>query len=170
MFQIGDKIVYPIHGAGIIVDIEKKEILGEIREYFILKMPINEMQVLVPVGSMKEVGVREIKTSEEMDEVLEVFKNPQRVSMPGNWNRRFRFHQEVIKEGDLKEIAEVIKNLEFLDLQKSLSTGERKMLNNARQIILSEMVLVYQKPLKEITDIVDAAIRESGMLQEEEAL
>lgn len=170
MFEIGDKIVYPIHGAGVIVDIEKRQILGETREYFILKMPINDMQVMVPVGSMQEVGVREIKSPEEMDEVVNVFRNPERMSMPGNWNRRFRFHQEVIKEGDLKEIAEVIKNLEYLDLQKSLSTGERKMLNNARQIILSEMVLVYGKPLEEITRLVDQAINDSGLLKKENAL
>lgn len=163
MFHIGDKIVYPNHGAGVIVDVEKKEILGETREYYILKMPINDMQVMVPVGSMREVGVRGIKSKEDMDNVLQVLKNPERKEMPGNWNRRFRYHQEVIKEGDLGEIAEVIKNLEYLDLQKSLSTGERKMLNNARQIVLSEMVLVYQEPLEKIKDLVDSAMRDSGI-------
>lgn len=170
MFQIGDKIVYPNHGAGVIVDVEKKEILGEIREYFILKMPINDMQVMVPVGSMREIGVREIKTREEMDQVFEVFKSSQRKEMPSNWNRRFRYHQEIIKEGDLGEIAEVVKNLEYLDLQKSLSTGERKMLNNARQIILSEMVLVYEESLDKVTSLIDTAIQESGVLAEEETL
>ncbi|MDQ0508133.1 CarD-like/TRCF domain [Aedoeadaptatus ivorii] len=160
MFEIGDKIVYPIHGAGVIVDIESKVILGEKKEYYVLKIPVNEMRVLVPVGSMDEVGVREIKTPQEMHEVLDVLKDPSKEDMPSNWNRRYRFHQDKIKTGDLKEIAKVIKNLESLDMEKSLSTGERKILNNARQIILSEMVLVYDKTFDEVVDIVDTTMKE----------
>lgn len=160
MFEIGDKIVYPIHGAGVIVDIESKVILGEKKEYYVLKIPVNEMRVLVPVGSMDEVGVREIKTPQEMHEVLDVLKDPSKEDMPSNWNRRYRFHQDKIKTGDLKEIAKVIKNLESLDMEKSLSTGERKILNNARQIILSEMVLVYNKTFDEVVDIVDTTMKE----------
>ncbi len=160
MYKIGDKIVYPIHGAGVIADIEKKQILGEIREYYILKMPINDMRVLVPVGSMDEVGVRDIKSVEEMDEVLSVFSETDRVEMPKNWNRRFRFNQEKIKGGDLDEIANVIKNLEYLDQEKSLSTGERKLLNSARQIIVSEMVLVYDKDVDEVNQMINDALKE----------
>lgn len=164
MFEIGDKIVYPIHGAGVIVGIDTKVILGEKKEYFILKIPVNEMKVLVPLGSMDSVGIREIKTPEEMDKVLEVLKDPTLEKMPTNWNRRYRFHQDKIKTGELEEIAKVIKNLECLDRQKSLSTGERKVLNNARQIILSEMVLVYDKTYDEVVEIVDG-IMEEGCLE-----
>lgn len=168
MYKIGDKIVYPIHGAGVIADIEKKQILGEIREYYILKMPINEMRVLVPVGSMDEVGVRDIKSIDEMNEVLAVFSASDRVEMPKNWNRRFRFNQEKIKGGDLEEIANVIKNLEFLDQEKSLSTGERKLLNSARQIIVSEMVLVYDKDVDEINQMINEALKEGKHIGEGE--
>lgn len=168
MFEIGDKIVYPIHGAGVIVDVEKKQILGKTEEYYILKMPVNEMRVLVPVGQMKEVGVRPIKTPEEMDEVMDVFRDESRVKMPKNWNRRYRFNQEKIRDGNLFDIAEVIKNLEHLDAQKSLSTGERKLLNNARQIIESEMVLVYDKPLEQVNVLIDKALDEGNHFEKEE--
>lgn len=164
MFEIGDKIVYPAHGAGVIVDIETKVILGEKREYYVLKIPVNEMKVLVPLGSMDSVGVREIKTAEEMDAVIDVLKDTSMEKMPTNWNRRYRFHQDKIKTGDLKEIAKVIKNLECLDREKSLSTGERKILNTARQIILSEMVLVYDKSYDEVVRLVDETM-ENGCLK-----
>lgn len=160
MFEIGDKVVYPIHGAGIIVDVEKKEVLGEIREYYILKMPINNMKVMIPVGNMEEVGVREIMNREEMDEVMDVLRNDPPSKMPKNWNRRYRFNMERIKSGDLKEIARVIKNLELLDAKKSLSTGERKLLNNAKQILVSEMVLVYDKSVEEVLAGIHNAILE----------
>ncbi|MDO5302150.1 MAG: CarD family transcriptional regulator [Tissierellia bacterium] len=161
MFEIGDKIVYPIHGAGVIEDIEEKSILGETREYYILKIPVNDMRVLVPKGSMDEVGVRPIMSPEEMDRVFDAMEDPELMEMPKNWNRRYRFNQDIIKSGDLTQIAEVVKNLEALDGEKSLSTGERKMLNVARQIILSEMVLVYDKPYDEIESLVGEALEKS---------
>lgn len=168
MFKIGDKIVYPVHGAGIIVDIETKVILGEKKEYYVMKIPVNEMKVLVPLGSMGDVGIRDIKTPEEMDKVLEVLKDPGKEKMPTNWNRRYRFHQDKIKTDDLEEIAKVIKNLESLDREKALSTGERKILNTARQIILSEMVLVYDKSFDEVVELVDQTMADGCLKDIEE--
>ena len=168
MFKIGDKIVYPVHGAGVIVDIESKVILGEKKEYYVMKIPVNEMKVLVPLGSMADVGIRDIKSPEEMDKVLEVLKDPAKEKMPANWNRRYRFHQDKIKTGDLEEIAKVIKNLESLDREKALSTGERKILNTARQIILSEMVLVYDKSFDEVVELVDKTMAEGCLKDVEE--
>lgn len=168
MFKIGDKIVYPVHGAGVIVDIESKVILGEKKEYYVMKIPVNEMKVLVPLGSMADVGIRDIKSPEEMDKVLDVLKDPTKEKMPANWNRRYRFHQDKIKTGDLEEIAKVIKNLESLDREKALSTGERKILNTARQIILSEMVLVYNKSFDEVVALVDKTMAEGCLKDVEE--
>lgn len=168
MFRIGDKIVYPVHGAGVIVDIESKVILGEKKEYYVMKIPVNEMKVLVPLGSMADVGIRDIKSPEEMDKVLDVLKDPTKEKMPANWNRRYRFHQDKIKTGDLEEIAKVIKNLESLDREKALSTGERKILNTARQIILSEMVLVYDKSFDEVVALVDKTMAEGCLKDVEE--
>lgn len=158
MFSVGDKVVYPIHGAGIIEDIEKKEVLGEIHEYYILKMPTNQMNVMVPVSQMKKLGVRAILSKEEMDQVYEIFTQPDETKLPKNWNRRYRYNMDRIKTGDIEEIAKVVLCLENLDHEKSLSTGERKMLNNAKQIIISEMILVYGKDEEELSEWIDDAI------------
>lgn len=158
MFKIGDKIVYPIHGAGTIVAIEEKEILGEYHDYYIMEIPIGEMRVMVPVDSVEESGVRNILTVEEMDDVFETLKE-NRTKMPKNWNHRYRANMEKIKSGDIIEIAEVVRNLELLDEEKSLSTGERKMLNNAKQIIVSETLLVYGISQSEAEALIDEAIR-----------
>ncbi len=158
MYNIGDKVVYPMHGAGVIVGVEDKKILGEIRKYYILKMPIKEMKVMVPVSNVEEVGVREILSKEEMDEVLEVLSGHDKVKMPTNWNRRYRFNMDRIKTGDINEIAGVVRFLEKIDKEKSLSTGERKMLSGAKQIIVSEMMLVYDMGFEEVTEMVDFAI------------
>ncbi|MFY9612252.1 MAG: CarD family transcriptional regulator, partial [Tissierellaceae bacterium] len=134
MFNIGDRIVYPMHGAGIIENIEEKEILGEMRRYFIMRMPIGDMKVMVPVDNVEEVGVREIIAREEMEEVVDVLKG-NKTDMPQNWNRRYRLNMDKIKSGDIFEIAAVVRNLMILDLEKGLSTGERKMLNDAKQML-----------------------------------
>ncbi len=158
MYNIGDKVVYPMHGAGVIIGVEDKKILGKTRKYYILKMPIKEMKVMVPVNNIEEVGVREILSKEEMDEVLEVLSENDKVKMPTNWNRRYRFNMDRIKTGDINEIAGVVRFLEKIDKEKSLSTGERKMLTGAKQIIVSEMMLVYDMDFDEVTEMVDAAI------------
>lgn len=158
MYNIGDEVVYPMHGAGVIVGVEDKEILGKTRKYYILKMPIKEMKVMVPVDNAEEVGVRNILGKEEMDEVLEILSGKDKTKMPSNWNRRYRFNMDRIKSGDIKEIARVVRFLERVDQEKSLSTGERKMLTGAKQIIISEMVLVYKKDPDTIIKLVDDAV------------
>jgi CarD family transcriptional regulator len=140
MFNIGDKIVYPMHGAGVIEAIEEKEILGERQKYYIMKMPIGDMKVMIPLKSVKEIGLREVITPNEIDKVMSVLK-AETTKMSHNWNRRYRANLEKIKSGDIYEVAEVVRNLMSRDKEKGLSTGERKMLENARQILISELVL-----------------------------
>ncbi|HOK62886.1 MAG TPA: CarD family transcriptional regulator [Soehngenia sp.] len=157
MFRIGDKIVYPMHGAGVIEDLEIKEVLGERREYFILRMPIGDMKVMVPVENIEEVGVRDIITEEEVRDVFEILKD-KKSKMPDNWNRRYRSNLDLIKTGDINQIAEVVRNLSLLDKEKGLSTGERKMLNDAKKILYSELVLASNLSVAEIEKLVDEAI------------
>lgn len=152
MFEVGDKIVYPMHGAGVIENIEEKEILGEKRSYFIMRMPIGEMKVMVPVDNVEEVGVREVVDEAGMEEVMEVLKRD-KSEMSNNWNRRFRANMDRIKSGDIHEIAGVVKNLMLRDVEKPLSTGERKMLNDAKQMLVSEMVLVLDLTVEEVEDL-----------------
>ena len=140
MFNIGDKVVYPMHGAGVIEGIEEKEILGEKRKYFIMRMPIGDMKVMVPVDNVEEVGVRDIINDEDFDRVIKILRSD-KSAMPQNWNRRYRVNMDRIKSGDIFEIAAVVRNLLMRDMEKGLSTGERKMLSSAKQMLLSEMVL-----------------------------
>ena len=158
MFNIGDKIVYPMHGAGEIVAIEEREILGDVHKYYIMRLPINDLKVMVPVKNAKEIGVRDISDADTMEKVLKALSSEEEVSMPKNWNRRYRYNLDKIKSGDLMEIADVVRSLESLDREKSLSTGERKILNEAKQIIVSEMVLVFEKNNEEVTKLIDDAI------------
>lgn len=158
MYNIGDKVVYPMHGAGIIVGIEEKKILDKVRKYYILKLPINDMEVMVPFDNVDESGVRDIMTKQDMDEVLKILEEDEVLDMPKNWSRRYQFNMDRIKTGDVEEIAKVVRTLEKVDTEKSLSTGERKLLRNAKQIILSEMVLVYDKKLEDVEKLVDEAV------------
>jgi CarD family transcriptional regulator len=141
VFKLGDRVVYPMHGAGVIEAIEEKEVLGERQEYYILKLPLGEMRVMIPLANAESIGIRQVLSNDEMDHVLDVLKQEE-TAMPNNWNQRYRANLEKIRTGDLKSVAEVVRNLVRRDQEKGLSTGERKMLDTARQILLSEVVLV----------------------------
>jgi|SRR5690554_594592 len=140
MFNIGDRVVYPMHGAGVIEGIEEKDLGGNVEEYYIIKLTMGEMKVMIPVSNVDLVGIREVISEDEVDKVLEVLKGENTI-MSSNWNRRYRANMEKIKSGSIFEVAEVVRNLSLRDREKGLSTGERKMLENARQILLSELVL-----------------------------
>lgn len=142
-FQVGDKVVYPMHGAGTIEAIEEKEILGEKHRYYIMRMPIGDMKVMIPMKNVEEIGVRQIIDADEVERVYDVLQG-ERTKMAQNWNRRYRANMEKIRSGDVFEVAEVVRNLSIRDREKGLSTGERKMLDNARQILISEMVLAQE--------------------------
>lgn len=143
MFNIGDKVVYPMHGAGVIEAIEEKEILGERQQYYVLRLPIGNMKVLVPTSNGKGIGLRQVIGTEEVQDVYCILKGSS-TQMPGNWNRRYRANLEKIKSGDIYEVAEVVRNLARRDREKGLSSGEKRMLDSARQILISELVLATE--------------------------
>jgi CarD family transcriptional regulator len=146
-----------MHGAGIIEGIEEKEILGEKRKYFIMRMPIGDMKVMVPVDNVEEVGVREIIDKQDLDKVISILKGS-KTDMPQNWNRRYRINMDKIKSGDIFEIAVVVRNLLKMDMEKGLSTGEKKMLSSAKQMLLSEMVLVSEYDMEKIEELIVEAV------------
>lgn len=139
-FDVGDKVVYPMHGAGVIEAIEQKEVLGRDEKYYIMRMPIGELRVMIPLKSGDELGLREVIGPADVEKVFEVLQSDV-TAMSQNWNRRFRANMEKIKTGDIFEVAGVVRNLAARDRERGLSTGERKMLENARQILISELVL-----------------------------
>jgi len=157
MFEIGDKVVYPMHGAGIIEGIEEREILGEKQSYYILRFPVGDMKVMIPIDSVEQVGIREVIPVEEVDKVVEFLSSDQ-THMSSNWNKRYRQNMEKIKSGDIYEVAEVVRNLMLRDREKGLSTAERKMLTNARQILISEIVLSKDADEEEVTALIDGII------------
>ncbi len=140
MFSIGDKVVYPMHGAGIIEAIEEREVLGETKQYYIMRLPLGELKVMIPLMNVKSIGLRYVIDEAGVDEVFSILQEKDD-EMSTNWNRRYRANLERIKSGDVFEVAAVVRNLVLREKEKGLSTGERKMLDNARQILLSELVL-----------------------------
>lgn len=157
MYKIGDNIVYPLHGAGKIEDIEKKDILGKVKEYYILRMPIGDMKISIPVDKIEEIGVRDVFSKDELDSVFSVLEGKS-TSMPDNWTQRYRENLDKIKTGDVYEVARVVRNLALRDDDKGLSTGEKKMLNSARKVLVSEIVIVSGESVEEIEKKVDKAI------------
>lgn len=160
MYNVGDKIVYPMHGAGIIESIEEREILGEKQNYYIVKMPIGDMKVMIPTKNVKSIGIREIIPNKEVDKVLDILKE-QDVNVTSNWNKRYRENMIKIKSGNIYEVADVVRTLMLRDREKGLSTGERKMLNNARQILISELVLAKGIGQMEIENIINDYLSET---------
>lgn len=157
MFKIGDKVVYPMHGAGIIENIEEKEVLGAVRSFYVLKLPTKSMKVMLPVENALNLGVRKIVKLDEVSKVMDLL-GQEKGNMPDNWNRRYRANLEKVKTGDIFEVAKVVRNLEILDREKGLSTGERKMLNNTKQILVSELILAKDIREDEAVTLVNTTI------------
>ncbi|HHV54804.1 MAG TPA: CarD family transcriptional regulator [Firmicutes bacterium] len=140
MFRAGDKVVHPMHGAGVIEGIQEKEVLGTRHQYYVMRLPVGELKVMIPMDTAEEVGLREVIDEEGVKKVIDILKG-QTTDMSSNWNRRYRANLEKIRSGDVFEVAQVVKNLTERDKEKGLSTGERRMLESARQILISELVL-----------------------------
>lgn len=140
MFDIGDRVVYPMHGAGVIEAIEEREVLGETKQYYIMRLPIGELKVMIPLVNVSAIGLRYVVDDAGVDQVFGILQKRD-TDISTSWNRRYRANLERIKSGDIFEVAAVVRNLMLRDREKGLSTGERKMLDNARQILLSELVL-----------------------------
>jgi len=157
MFSVGDRVVYPMHGAGVIEAIEEKEVLGERKQYYIMRLPIGDMRVMIPTHNVNGIGLRKVISEAEVEEVFQVLRSD-RTRMSTNWNRRYRANLEKIKSGNIYEVAEVVRNLFQRDREKGLSTGERKMLDSARQILLSELVLAKGIKEKDASTILDQVL------------
>ena len=137
-FDVGDKVVYPHHGAAVIERREMVNAFGEEREYLVLKLAYGELTLKVPADNTDEVGLRDVINDEEVEEVFAVLRKKE-ARMPTNWSRRFKNHVEKLKSGDIYQVAEVVRNLSLREKDKGLSAGEKRMLARARQILVSEL-------------------------------
>ena len=161
MFNVGDKVVYPMHGAGTIDSIDKKNILDEEVEYINISMP-GGVKVMVPSNQASKQGLRNIISQNDVEKVFCVLETDE-TAMSDNWNKRYRDNMDKMKSGDIYEVADVVRNLSFKQKEKGLSTGEKKMLNNAKQILVSELVLAEHATQDVIEEEIESKINTSFM-------
>lgn len=157
MFQIGDKIVHPMHGAGIIDGVVSRQISGVTRDYYTLKLSVGGMTLMIPTENSAEIGVRPVVEPETIDSVLQALPELQ-VEEDSNWNRRYRENMLRLKSGDLLEVARVMKGLLRRESEKGLSTGERKLLHTVRQIFASEIALSEECSYEDAEGRIGAAL------------
>ena len=157
MYRVGDKVVYPHHGAGTVVKKEKREVLGEQREYFTIKILHNDMTVQVPCDNAEKVGLRKVIDEDMVTKVVKALTGGGTV-MPKNWNRRFKHNRDKMKTGDIMELAEVVRNLALRDHEKGLSTGEKQMYVKAKKILASELMYAKQMDEDEAAEWLDGVL------------
>ena len=157
MYKVGDRVVYPMHGAGKIVGIETKEILGEEYDFYILKMPIENMCISIPVNNIESIGIRSVMSKEDGEKVLDILRQDS-TKMANNWSQRYRENLENLKTGDPFEIAEIVRNLQMRDMDKGLSTSEKRMLNSSKRMLISELIVIGSMSVEEAKIMIDEAI------------
>lgn len=157
MFQIGDKVAYPMHGAGVIKCVEVDKILGEEHRYYVLKPCVGELEIKIPVARINSMGIRYIVSEKEADRVIADFGSCE-YEEDNNWNKRYRDNLEKLKDGNLFEVAKVTKTLILRDRKKSLSNAERKMLSNAKTILISELILSKNSSYSDIEKLLMSKI------------
>ena len=156
-FAVGDKVVYPHHGATQIQEVETVDVLGAEREYLVLRYEDVNMTLRVPAEQASSVGLREVIADDEVDDVLAVMRRRD-VRMPSNWSRRYKNHTEMLKSGDVYQLAEVVRNLSQRQREKALSAGEKRMLDTARRVLVSELCLALGEGPDQVGVRLDAAL------------
>lgn len=155
-FNVGDKAVYPAHGVGIIRDVVTEELSGEKATFYVLKILDNGMTIRVPVHNARQIGMRAIINVEQIDKVYEILKNRDVPTDNQTWNRRYRDYMSKIKTGDPIEVAKVLRDLALLKGDKALSFGERKMFDQARNLLVQEIAVARDDDDKRVAIEIDA--------------
>lgn len=151
MFNIGDKVVYPMHGAGTITKIEEKELNGQLIKYLVLQMIVSDMTIMIPVDKAELVGLRKVGNKKVMVGVEEILKSDEPTKEPVmNWNKRSNMYLEQLKTSDLQKVAKVVQTLMQKERIKKISTGERRILNTGKQILLSELAIICGREYNEM--------------------
>ena len=158
-YNVGDKVVYPHHGAGRILEVMEREIRGERKQYLTIRILHNDMTVMVPVENAERAGIRAVIDEVMVDEVMGVLRDDATL-MPKNWNRRLKHNREKIKSGDIFELADVVRNLALRDADKGLSTGEKQMLGRVKKILASELMYAKRIPEEEALGFLEGILDE----------
>ena len=157
MFSVGDLVVHPMHGAGVIDDIVRERVAGSTQEYYVFKMPVGGLLLKIPIAKSQLIGLRAIIGRAEAEQLISSIPEIV-VDQDSNWNKRYRENLERLKSGDLYQVARVIKGLMHRDRRRGLSTGERKMLHSAKQILISELVLSQDLSYETVEAQLDTAL------------
>src|SRR5215208_3906141 len=161
LFRVGDKVVYPHHGAGTVVKKESRDVLGKKRDYLTIKILHNDMTVQVPCENAEKVGLRKVIDEKMVDVVVKALTG-NGTQMPKNWNRRFKHNRDKMKTGDILELAEVVRNLSLRDHEKGLSTGEKQMFVKAKKILVSELMYAKEMDEEETAAWLDEVLADVG--------
>ena len=161
MYKVGDKVVYPHHGAGTVVRREVRDVLGQKREYLTIQILHNDMTVNVPTENAEKVGLRKVIDEETVALVRRALTGGG-TAMPKNWNRRFKHNRDKMKTGDIFELAEVVQNLSLRDHEKGLSTGEKQMFVKAKKILASELMYAMAMDEEEAAAWLDDVLASVG--------
>jgi CarD family transcriptional regulator len=157
MYRVGTKVVYPTHGVGLIEAIERKVVSGRRHSFYILRIIGNGMTIMVPTKNVARVGLREVISPSEIPKVIEILRQGD-VEISPNWNRRFKENLERIKSGSVYEVAVVLRKLVQLQRARNLSFGEQKMLENVRELIVSEISHASDLAEEAVRALVDTAV------------
>lgn len=157
MFCVGDKVAHPMHGAGVIDDIVTETVAGAAQDYYVFRMPVGGLVLKIPTVSGETFGLRGVWENNRIQKLLDDLSGLEVEHFTGSWNQRYRENMQRLKSGDLYEVARVVKSLLYRENEKGLSTGERKMLRTAKQILISEMVLSTGEEYSEIEQQVNLA-------------
>lgn len=158
-YKVGDQVVYPHHGVATIERIEEKEVLGELKRYFVLRLDAGDLTLMVPADSCETVGIRRLIGKEQVDGVLRVLKKDEAPDNGENWSRRYKANQERLKSGDILQVSEVVRNLAKRERAKGLSTGEKRMLNKARDILQGEIAVALSVDQDRAGEVLEKALR-----------
>ena len=159
-YSVGDTVVYPHHGAGVVESTQRRELHGEQCDYLVLRMTYGDLTLMVPAERCHEVGVRDVVSGADVERVLDVLRDT-RAEKKGSWSRRFKENFEKLRSGDVFLVAEVVRNLTVRDADGSLSAGERRMLVNAKQLLLSELSVAVGKTEVETDELIRAVMLEA---------
>jgi len=157
-FQVGDRAVYPAHGVAEIVAIESKEIAGNRKDFYVLRVVHSEMKLMIPCDGAVRAGLRAVVNSQDADEVFQTLRSDEVAVKPGPWNRRFREYTELVNSGSLVQVAKVFRDLLRLRPERELSYGERRLLEQSKNLLVAELALARSMAVNEMETALEGAV------------
>jgi CarD family transcriptional regulator len=155
VFDIGEMAVYPAHGVGVIESIEQRSVGETEQSFYVMKILNNNMVIMIPTATSKNVGLRSIISSNEVDDVFDILQEKDVEIGSQTWNRRYREYMEKIKTGSVFEVAAVLRDLYLLQEDKDLSYGERKMMDTAKGLLVKELSIAKQTEEDQVEEIIE---------------